>query len=238
MTRFFNAAGLAVLVAIGTPVLAQHQHHGAPAANPHAGHGTQTPAAKVADPHAGHGAAASAGASSEASKALNAAMMKMHKDMAVSFTGNPESDFVRGMIPHHQGAIDMAEIVLKFGKDAAIKTLATNIISAQKKEIAEMQAWLARNGNGKPANDAKEIIEAYESVNHDMHVAMDVEITGDPDRDFMQGMIPHHEGAVEMAKVLLRHGKSPELLKLAEDIIRSQTVEIVEMIAWLRKAGG
>lgn len=225
MTRLFHAASLAALVALGTPALAQHQHHGAPAAMP-------------ANPHAGHGAAASAGASSDASKALTAAMTKMHKDMAVSFTGNPESDFVRGMIPHHQGAIDMAEIVLKFGKDAAIKTLATNIITAQKKEIAEMQAWLAKNGNGQPAKDAKDIIEAYESVNHDMHVAMDVEITGDADRDFMQGMIPHHEGAVEMAKVLLRHGKDAELLKLAEEIIRSQTGEIVEMIAWLRKAGG
>jgi uncharacterized protein (DUF305 family) len=228
MARLLKIAALTVLTCMTLPALAQHQHHGAPAAkpaNPHAGHG-------------GHTAPAAAGAITEASKAFAAATLKMHKDMAVAFTGNAESDFVRGMIPHHQGAIDMAEIILKFGKDAAIRKLATDIIAAQTREIAEMRAWLAKNGNGQPAKDAKDIIEAYENVNHDMHVAMDIEISGDADRDFIQGMIPHHEGAVEMAKVLLRHGKDAALLKLGDDIIRSQTGEIVEMIGWLRKAGG
>ncbi len=69
---------------------------------------------------------------------------KMHRDMMIAFTGDADRDFVAGMIPHHQGAIDMAEVVLKYGKDPEIRTLAQEIIVAQQKEIARMKAWLAQ----------------------------------------------------------------------------------------------
>ena len=74
------------------------------------------------------------------------AMDKMHKDMMVEPTGDADADFVRGMIPHHQGAVDMAKIVLEKGKDAEIKKFAQDIIDAQEKEIAFMQDWLKKNG--------------------------------------------------------------------------------------------
>lgn len=101
--------------------------------------------AQSTDPHAGHkmpaaNAAASASASTAAYEAANA---KMHKDMGVALTGDADRDFLAGMIPHHQGAIDMAEVVLKYGKDPKVKKLAQGIIKAQKHEIAMMQAWLA-----------------------------------------------------------------------------------------------
>jgi uncharacterized protein (DUF305 family) len=70
----------------------------------------------------------------------------MHKDMAISFSGNADADFAKGMIPHHQGAIDMAKVVLAHGKDPELRKLATDIIAAQDKEIAFMQAWLKKNG--------------------------------------------------------------------------------------------
>ncbi len=69
----------------------------------------------------------------------------MHRDMAISFTGNADVDFVRGHPPHHQGAIDMAQIVLQHGKDEWVRKLAGEVISAQTKEIAEMRDWLAKN---------------------------------------------------------------------------------------------
>jgi uncharacterized protein (DUF305 family) len=73
----------------------------------------------------------------------------MHHNMMVNLTGNSDVDFVRGMIPHHQGAIDMAKVELQYGKDAEIKKLAKDIIAAQEKEIAMMQDWLKKNA---PAN--------------------------------------------------------------------------------------
>lgn len=83
---------------------------------------------------------------SPSSKAFAEANAKMHKDMAVPLTGNADVDFVRGMIPHHQGAIDMAKIVLEHGKDPEIRKLAEEVIKAQEGEIAMMKAWLAKNG--------------------------------------------------------------------------------------------
>jgi uncharacterized protein (DUF305 family) len=83
---------------------------------------------------------------SPSSKAFAEANAKMHKDMAVPLTGNADVDFVQGMIPHHQGAIDMAKIVLEYGKDPEIRKLAQEVIAAQEGEIAMMKAWLAKNG--------------------------------------------------------------------------------------------
>jgi uncharacterized protein (DUF305 family) len=70
----------------------------------------------------------------------------MHRDMAIEFTGKADVDFVRGMIPHHQGAVDMARIVLEFGTDPELRPFAEAIIAAQEAEIAFMNAWLAKNG--------------------------------------------------------------------------------------------
>ena len=78
-------------------------------------------------------------------QAYEAAMGKMHQGMMIEYSGDADIDFVRGMIPHHQGAIDMAKVVLKHGKDAQTRKLAEQIIADQEKEIALMQAWLRRN---------------------------------------------------------------------------------------------
>ena len=79
------------------------------------------------------------------SQAYSGAMNKMHQDMDIEYSGNPDVDFVRGMIPHHQGAIDMAKTVLAFGKDPAIRKLAEDVIKAQENEVAFMREWLSKN---------------------------------------------------------------------------------------------
>lgn len=81
-------------------------------------------------------------------QAKDAMMMAHHKMMAgmdLQPTGNADRDFVLMMIPHHQGAIDMAKIQLEFGHDPALRAMAEAIVAAQEKEIGEMQEWLKAN---------------------------------------------------------------------------------------------
>jgi hypothetical protein len=82
---------------------------------------------------------------SPATVAFKQAHMKMMHEMGITYSGNADIDFVRGMIPHHQAAIEAANIILKYGKDPENQKLATAIIAAQEREIAGMQAWLAKN---------------------------------------------------------------------------------------------
>ena len=99
-------------------------------------------AAQEAD-HSGH---IMHGNESPATMAFMEANMKMHGAMEIEYTGDADIDFVRGMIAHHQGAIDMARVVLEHGDDPEVRKLAEEIIAAQEAEIAFMKDWLARNG--------------------------------------------------------------------------------------------
>lgn len=75
----------------------------------------------------------------------------------------------------------------------------------------------------------------YDSINMKMHKDMTINYSGDPDKDFVEGMIAHHQGAVDMAKVQLKYGKDEEMKKLAESIIKDQEIEIKKMKNWLNK---
>jgi uncharacterized protein (DUF305 family) len=101
-----------------------------------------TPAAVFAqEGHEAHGAMQ--GANSPAAQAYKQAMDTMHGAMSSQeYTGDADVDFARGMIPHHQAAIDMAKAVLEYGKDPEIRQLAEDIVAAQEREIKQLETWL------------------------------------------------------------------------------------------------
>ena len=85
------------------------------------------------------------GVMSDSAKAYMLSMDKMHKDMDITYSGDADIDFARGMTPHHQGAIEMAKVELQYGKSPEMRKLAESIVKAQEDEIADMKAWLSKN---------------------------------------------------------------------------------------------
>ena len=134
------AAALTFSLLAALPASADHHESG------HEGH-SQHSAAETGAPKAG------AAELSEASKAFEGAMTTMHKDMMVPYTNDVDLDFVRGMIPHHQGAIDQAQILLKYSKNPRLRRLAGGIIAAQKREITFMKYWMAEHEKGVESNE-------------------------------------------------------------------------------------
>jgi uncharacterized protein (DUF305 family) len=126
--RFLPLA--AMLVALPVAALSQGAPHGGHSG--HSGHAMPAAPAQTGD--------------SQATKAFRDANAKMHRDMDIRFSNDADVDFVRGMIPHHQGAIDMAKVALQHAKDEQIRRWATDIIREQEREIAEMQDWLKKRG--------------------------------------------------------------------------------------------
>ena len=141
-------------------------------------------------------------------------------------TGN-ETDamFVNGMIPHHEGAIEMAEIAKQRAEHPEINHLADDIVSAQQREIDTMTPL--RTELSEHHGDA--MMEGGHMNEEDIAGLK----TEDPfDREFIDMMVPHHQSAVKMAKEELAQGENETLPKLAEDIISAQNREIEQMQMW------
>jgi uncharacterized protein (DUF305 family) len=117
------AAALSALPALA---LAQGAHGG------HSGHSTPAQTAQTPSAPSTHG--------------YRQANETMHRNMDITFSGDSDVDFVRGMIPHHQGAIDMAKVALQHTKDEQIRKWATEVIREQEREITEMETWLKNKG--------------------------------------------------------------------------------------------
>ena len=150
--------------------------------------------------------------------------------------------FIDSMIPHHEGAVVMAKAAQQKSQRPEIQTLATDIIKAQDKEIAQMQQWRTAWYPQAPNTP----VAWHSTMGHAMAMSddqikamrMDMDLgaaDADFDKRFIDAMIPHHEGAVVMANDVLQKSKRPEVLQLAKNIIASQQTEIEQMQQW-RKA--
>lgn len=147
--------------------------------------------------------------------------------------------FIDAMIPHHEGAVVMAEAALKHSKRPEIQALAKAIIAAQTTEIQQMRNWRtawytdaddrpmayhAEMGHMMPMSEAQ--IEA-------MKMSVNLGAGDDTfDLRFIEAMIPHHQGAIDMAKDVLTKTERPDVRTLAEAILSSQAKEIAQMEAW------
>lgn len=141
-----------------------------------------------------------------------------------------EAAFLSMMIAHHEGAIDMAEWILERSEDPDVRAAAEAITAAQDPEIQQMTVWLREWYDTGVASDWAEMMHA------DMSGMMDVMEQGeDPDVAFLQEMLRHHQGAIDMAQLALERAPHAEVRDLARDVILAQAEEVHQYQAWLNE---
>ncbi|MET8897421.1 DUF305 domain-containing protein [Streptomyces albogriseolus] len=149
--------------------------------------------------------------------------------------------FAKGMIPHHRQAVEMADLAPDRAQSAEVKKLAADIKEAQAPEIEKLSGWLTSWGEAVPAEDAMDHsvhggMEGMEGMMSAEEMTALENASGKAfDTAFMEMMIKHHEGAVEMAKTERADGAHTPARKMAADIIASQSAEIEQMKKLLSK---
>jgi uncharacterized protein (DUF305 family) len=178
---------------------------------------------------------------------LHQAMDKMMQKMkSMKMTSDPDHDFAMMMVEHHQGSVDMSEIILRSGKDEKIKMMAQNILAKQPAEQTQLRAHAKsdRHDQSQAAHNQTSG-SGSRSFSAEMKQAMDgmessinsMKMMDNPDHDFATMMIPHHQSAIEMSDAILKHGKDQEIKKIAEKIKTDSQKEITELKDWLQGHG-
>lgn len=149
--------------------------------------------------------------------------------------GALDRHFIEQMIPHHDGAIAMANLALEKAKRTEIKTLAQAIVSAQESENQQMKSWY-RDWFGKDVPKGSAMMGGMMSQ-VGMHMGGSEDLNAlrnaaDFDKVFIEQMIPHHQMAIMMARMLESGSEKSEMQQLAKNIISSQTKEIQDMKSW------
>lgn len=154
-------------------------------------------------------------------------------------TKQVDQAFIEMMIPHHQGATEMAEMALNRSKNPQVRKLAEAIIKAQTPETKQMQTWYKQwygtepnhgmnmgmhNGTGK---EMMMSMQRRDMMNMDMTSAL--KNTSNFDQEFLTQMIRHHQSATMMAGLVVNSAEHPEIRNLAQNIIQGQTAEIAQM---------
>jgi uncharacterized protein (DUF305 family) len=156
----------------------------------------------------------------------------MDRMMAMPKTNDPEIDFTKMMMMHHQGAISMANVELQVGSNDSLKRTAQKIITEQQAEIQQFTTIMATLAvdNSDPAFTMEQMDNMAKGGK-----TADVQlITGNIDNDFATLMIGHHQSAIDNASAYLHHGNNAQLKTMATKIVTSQTMEIGELADWLK----
>ncbi|MGN9911327.1 DUF305 domain-containing protein [Phytohabitans sp. LJ34] len=148
--------------------------------------------------------------------------------------GHNDADvrFAQGMIPHHQQAVEMAELAGTRAANQQVKALAAKIAGAQAPEISVMTGWLATWGAPMPSTTegGHDMGGSHAGMMSDADMAgLEKASGGEFDRMFLDMMIRHHEGALSMATAEQQQGQQPDAKALAKKIEADQTAEIQQM---------
>ncbi|HBA96578.1 MAG TPA: DUF305 domain-containing protein [Lachnospiraceae bacterium] len=159
----------------------------------------------------------------------------MMDNMSVKESGSAELDFLIGMIPHHEAAIEITKSYLKYGgKNRKLKKLAEEIIEDQIEEAGEMRILVkkieSQTGTDKEKERAyldfyNKMMSSHQNIQHETETASNVESA------YIEGMVIHHQMAADMAKAILENTRHDETRDIAEDIIERQEEEISQMEA-------
>ncbi|MCY6491201.1 DUF305 domain-containing protein [Leptolyngbya sp. GGD] len=162
--------------------------------------------------------------------------------------GQVDRHFIERMIPHHEEAVEMAQLASSRAKHSEIKRLAASIIQDQTREINQMRTWYkawygtnvpaVSSGMGRMGNRSGMMGNHSDRMGmHQSGMSMEMDLQAlknapDFDREFIRQMVPHHQMAVHMAQMLLNRTNRPDMRNLAQSMIKSQTAEITQMQQW------
>jgi len=154
----------------------------------------------------------------------------MARQMVMENGKYSDKAFIDAMVPHHQGAIEMARVALKNAEHEEIKELSRNIISSQQAEIEEL-----KDIKKEEFGTSNVPMEMSQEQMRGMGMMMDPQQLANQepfDKAFIDAMIPHHQSAIEMAQVALEKSDNPQIKELAENIVSAQQKEIEQMKQW------
>jgi uncharacterized protein (DUF305 family) len=157
----------------------------------------------------------------------------MARQMVMENGKYSDKAFIDAMVPHHQGAIEMAQVALKHAEHEEIKELSRNIISSQQAEIEELKS-IKKEEFG----TSKVPMQMSQEQMRGMGMMMDPQELANKkpfDKAFIDAMIPHHQSAIEMAEVAYENSENPRIKELAGDIISAQKREIEQMKQWRKE---
>lgn len=165
-------------------------------------------------------------------KMMDDMMQKMH---GVKRSKTVEAEFILQMIAHHQGAVDMANYQIKNGTSTEMIQLAKSILSQQQYEIELMQKMLEQYPKS-TTNSSEKYLKDMDKTMETMMTTMPATNTkfASIDQAFAQIMLPHHQAAIDMCRVVLAYTKQKEMKTLAQSLIAEQIIEIEQMQEFIK----